>query len=488
MQIDTTLNDNIVNFLNPASVEKIHKATLRVLEETGVLLEHEEMREELSAQGAKVESSGRVKFPPGLIHEKIDKAPKEFMLYARDPKNNLSIGKEGTTYTHNTGGPPNMIDLETDKRRSATIEDIQQSAKIVDTLDNVHEYTPMVCPKNVNQESMELEMLYYSLDYTTKVVGSAVMSKDDVRYMHQIFQVLAGDAETLKQKPMFDISPSSISPLYFDRNIVEAFQEAGKFNIPVTLLPTITSGATAPFTVAGSLVEQNAELLAGLVVLQTVNPQNPVVFGTRLAPINMETGSRVSGNPEIGMMSAAMVQLGQLYKIPTNVTGFSTASKVMDQQSAYERMTNALIPALSGSSFITGAGDLDSGLCADLSQLVLDNEILSFVFRIKQSFEIGEEQLASNVIDSVGPKGSFLTHPHTASHCRNGEFMFPELSERGSWEEWVEGGEKLIRERAKSKAKRILDSHEVEPIPAEKKKEIERIMDEAREFYSSKES
>ncbi|MFB6290367.1 MAG: trimethylamine methyltransferase family protein [Candidatus Bipolaricaulia bacterium] len=485
MQIDAALNENLLNFLNPASAEKIHKATVKVLGETGVLVEHEKMRDKLSARGAKVEDSGRVKFPPGLIKEAIDKAPEQFTLHARDPKNNLSIGKEGKTYAHNTGGPPNMIDFKTGERRPATIEDIQRSAKIVDALDNVHEYTPMVCPKNVNQESMELEMLYFSLDHTTKVIGSAVMSKHDVRYLHQIFQVLAGDAETLREKPMFDISPSSISPLYFDRSIIEAFQEAGKFNIPVTLLPTITSGATAPFTVAGSLVEQNSELLAGLVVLQTVNPQNPVVFGTRLAPINMETGSRVSGNPEIGMMSAAMAQLGQLYEIPTNTTGFSTASKVMDQQSGYERMTNALIPALSGSSFITGAGDLDSGLCADLSQLVLDNEILSFIFRIKESFEIGEEKLASNVIDSVGPKGSFLSHPHTASHCRNGEFMFPDLSERGSWEEWAERGEKQVNEYAKSKAKNILDNHEVEPIPADKKEEIDRIMDEARQFYAS---
>jgi trimethylamine--corrinoid protein Co-methyltransferase len=463
-----------LKFLTDDQLGILHESTLKVLENTGVLIDSDELQNIFKEQGAVIDKSrGIVRIPLSLVEESIKRAPKGVTLYGRREGHELRL-EDHLVHAHTIGGEPFLYDLETGKRRPALRKDIETTARLVDALDNIHSYSPIVFPSDVDAKIAEAERVYAAVRNTTKPIGNTVASKEDVIFTYRIFTVIAGGEEELKKRPMGEISASPISPLFFDKNLCEALMKAAELNIPTTILPCPMAGGSAPITLAGALVQQNAELLAGLTITQITNPGTPVILGPRLSIIDMRSGCNSWGAPELGMASACAVQLAQYYGLPTDVYGLCTDSRIMDQQAGYERAMNALLPALAGANSISGAGP-------EPEQLVVDNEILGMIFKVLKTFEINEETLALDVIGKVGPRGNFFAEVHTARYARAGELYFPRLSNRLEWEEWVRQGSKDIIGKARAEAQEILKNHEVRPLDDYALKELDNIMINARE-------
>jgi trimethylamine--corrinoid protein Co-methyltransferase len=242
-------------------------------------------------------------------------------------------------------------------------------------------------------------------------------------------------------------------------------------------LPAPTGGATSPMTITGSLVQQSAETLAPLVLAQIMNPGCGVVYCGRLGLLEPRTGL-IWGGVELGISSAATVQLGHYYGFAVNVYGFSTNAHTLDAQNAFERGLNASLPALAGADELSGIGEMEAGVMGSFAQMVLDNELAKSVHRQRQGLSADAEHLALEVINTVmDTNRNYLASKHTLKHLRAGEMALTKLAERNSWDTWEEKlGRKQMADNATDEAERILREHIVPPLEAAQEAELDKIL------------
>lgn len=383
---------------------------------------------------------------------------------------------------HNLGGACDVYDPRTGQRRPTTVQDVRHSARLLDALDSVTTVTPFFTPQDVPGPLMSLAMYRHTLPHTTKPVhGPGVQTAAEVRHTIRMAAVIGPPSEVLT----LGISP--VSPLTFPDDVAEAMMETAWLGVPLGPLPCPTAGATAPMSLAGALAQQNAEVLASVVLAQLVRPGLPIVYCGRLAMMEPRTGASVWGGVELGLASAATVQIAHRYGLPVNVYGLSTNAHVLDLQNGYERALNAMIPALAGADELSGIGEMEAGVAGSFAQIVCDNEIAASVRRVQQGFATDQDALAVEVITAVmgGPR-NFLGQRHTVRYLRAGEVLLPRLADRRTWEEWDREGRAGIAERAQTEAERLLAEHEVPPLTEEQEHELEEIMKEVeRELVQS---
>ncbi|MBL7063868.1 MAG: trimethylamine methyltransferase family protein, partial [Anaerolineae bacterium] len=361
------------------------------------------------------------------------------------------------------------------QRRAATVQDVRDSTRLLDALDSVTTITPCFTPQDVPGPLMSLAMYRHALPYTTKPVqGPGVQTGAEVRYVSRMAAVVGPPAEVLT----LGISP--ISPLTFPDDVAEAMTEAARLGIPLGPLPCPIAGATAPMSLAGALTQQNAEVLASVVLAESVRPGLPIVYCGRLAMMEPRTGVSVWGGVELGLVSAATVQIGHRYGLPVNVYGLTTNAHVLDLQNGYERALNAAIPALAGADELSGIGEMEAGVTSSYAQMVADDEIAASVRRLRRGLVADEDALAVDVIAAVmdGPR-NFLGERHTVRYLRAGDVLHTHLAERGSWEGWDRAGREGMAGRAQAEAERLLAEHEIPPLTEEQERELDAIMQEA---------
>ena len=312
--------------LTEKEVEAIHQTTLRILGQVGILLTQPEAREILTGAGATVRSD-RVFLPPDLVEGEVARCPRQVAIRGRGG-GTVVLG-DGALCWHNLGGAPNVYEPRARQRRPATLQDVSDSARLLDALDSATTVTPFFTPQDVPGGLMSLAMYRHSLPHTTKPVhGPGIQTAAEVRYAIQMAAVVGSPAEVLTM----GISP--ISPLTFPDDVAEAIVETARQGVPLGPLPCPTAGVTAPMSLAGALAQQNAEMLASLVLVQLVRPGLPIVYCGRLAMMEPRTGISVWGGVELGLASAATVQIGHRYGLPVNVYGLSTNAHATNIQMA----------------------------------------------------------------------------------------------------------------------------------------------------------
>ncbi|HEY5671215.1 MAG TPA: trimethylamine methyltransferase family protein [Anaerolineales bacterium] len=465
--------------LTENEVEAIHESSLRILAETGIVLTHPQGREILAAAGATVESD-RVLLPPELVEEAIAHCPNEVRLRGRGGM--VKVLGDGSLRWHNLGGARDVYEPVSGTRRKALLQDLRDSTRLLDALDQVDSITPFFTPQDVPGAIMSLAMYRYALPHTTKVLqGPGVQSAAEVRYTARMAAVVGPPEEVVS------LSVSPVSPLGFPNDAVEAILETARLNITFGPLPCPTAGATAPLSLAGALAQQNAEVLAAVVLAQLAQPGLPIVYCGRLAMLEPRTGLSVWGGVELGLASAATVQLGHRYGLPVNVYGFSTNSYTLDIQNGFERALNAAIPALAGADELSGIGEMGAGVSSCFAQMVCDNELAASVRRLIRGFSADDDARAVDVIAAV-MRGSrnFLGQKHTSRYLRAGEVYMTRLAERGSWDTWEAGGGQGLAERAQAEAERLLREHQVPPLSDDQERELDAILDEAQQVLISR--
>jgi trimethylamine--corrinoid protein Co-methyltransferase len=458
--------------LTAEEVEAIHCATLRILSEVGIILTQAEACALLTAASATVRD-GRVLLPPTLVESALSHCPHQVSTRGRGGQA-ITLG-DGSLHWHNVGGARDVYEPRTGLRRPAMLQDVRYSARLLDALDSATAITPFFTPQDVPGPLMSLAMYRHTLPHTAKPVGGpGVQTAAEVRLAVRMAEVIGPPAEVLT------LSVSPISPLIFSDDLVGAILEIARLGIPFGPLPCPTAGATAPMSLAGALAQQNAEVLAAVVLAQLAQPGLPILYCGRLAMMEPRTGISVWGGVELGLVSAATVQVGHRYGLPVNVYGFSTNAHTLEIQSGYERALNAAIPALAGADELSGIGEMEAGVMGSYAQMVCDDEIAASVRRLRRGFAVDDDALAVEVIASaMDGARNFLTEMHTVRYLRAGEVLVTRLAERRDWDAWDQAGRQGMAERAQIKAERLLAEHQAPPLSSAQERELDDIMQHA---------
>jgi trimethylamine--corrinoid protein Co-methyltransferase len=469
-----------LKILSDREIQSIHDAALLILRDTGIMVHHDGALGLLARAGARVDKDGRIaRLPEKLVMDSIEQAGKKYILHGRNPQRTARFGY-GDLVLMSSPGQYGWIDTDTGERRAATIQDAREAIKLGDALSNITIVGSMAQPEQVSQAWRDVYLTGELVKGTSKPTRCWVKNGRTARYVLQIYRTVAGGDASLREKPMVEAFLEPISPLQLPKDgldIVKEFAQAGQ---PVSIGPMAMTSATAPATLAGTLAQENAEILAGVVVTQLFAPGTPITYGGIPHIMDPRTSICSFGSPEQGLMAAAMVQMARHYGFPAYINVGLTDAKAPDAQAGVEKGASLLAGVLAGADTFGHCGICGTDHAGSLIWLYLDNEVMEYVKRIVRGFEVNADTLATEVVRQVGPGGNFLAEHHTVEHFRKELWLPGAAWTRESWDAWAAGGKRSMAERIRNEVKRILDSHKPEPLEAETAKQVDSIVETAR--------
>lgn len=470
--------------LTEEQVQDIHRASCEILEQTGMVIHHEEAVELLRGAGAHVEAGSRVYFPTHLVEKALASAPARVTIYNRQGKPAMYL--EGSKVHFGTGSDTlNYLDPLTGERRSWRKEDVAQAVRVADYLPQIDFVMSMGLLSDVDRRMINREQ--YALMLQNSVKPQVVIAEDG-ETLKDIIEMAAaarGGKDKLRQKPLFMLYTEPTSPLQQPRESTDKLLIAAEHGVPANFACGGVAGASVPTTVGGALVQANAEALSGLVIHQLKAPGAPFIYGYGNSPMDMRTMQAVYGTPEAVMFQGGLVNLAQYYQLPSWGYAGCSNSKVTDEQAVMEATMFTLMGALQGCNMMHDVYYMEFGLTGALEFLLINNEVIGRARRMLDGIATDRESLAVDAIKRVGPGGNFLGDEHTANHFK--ENWLPELSDFNSYENWAAMGSKTMVERARDKVKAIMETYQPEPVSAEVQSRIAGILAQARVHVGAKE-
>jgi trimethylamine--corrinoid protein Co-methyltransferase len=462
-------------YFSKEEVHAIHEATMRVLETVGVDFGYEPAVEVFKKAGFKVDGK-RVFFAPQQVMEHVAKAPSEYTLQARNPEKNVTIGGDHIAYTP-CYGPPFVHDLDRGRRES-TLNDYTNFVKLAYASRTMDVTGGMMAePNDIPHERRNAEMIYASLRYSDKPFMGGAIGAAAARESIEMASIVFGcSGEALAEKmPMISIL-CTLTPLAYDDRMLSAIMEYARAGMPQLISSLSIAGATTPVTMEGTLVVQNAEVLAGIVLTQLIREGTPVVFSGSSSAAAMRYGTLSVGAPEMAVNTAATAQMARFYGIPSRGGGAITDAKLPDAQAGMESMMSQLMATLSGIHFVLhSAGILEGYVATSYEKFIIDDEICGMCKRIKSGETVTPENVAMDVIAQVGPGGEYLTHMHTFQNFRQSLYA-PIIEQKEAYAAWKEKGGEPIERAANRKWKEILEKYEEPAMPDEALRELEKYI------------
>lgn len=469
----------ISSVLNQQQIKRIHEASLSILERTGVFVPHPEMLRRFADSGAKVDmKQSRVRIPAALVEESLSSAGKQFTIYGRDLNKTAQFGY-GTRNYNSTAGQALWIDDIGQQRRYPTLKEVAVATRFADCLDAINVPGAMADPHEMSANWRCVAVALEMIRNTTKPITFWFHDRASARYLVDLLIALRGDAKRAEQYPLFYPFFEPISPLRFPFNGIDLLFETSRINLPVPIGPMAQMGLSAPGTIAGILAQENAEILAGIVITQLVRPGMPVCYGGTCHAFDMATTQLIFCGPEQAVLGVALTQLGKSYGLPVYINVGLTDSKRPDAQAGMEIAATLSFGAAAGADIFGHMGICGVDQAASLDVLVLQNEIIRYTESIMRGIDISDETLGLDVIDEVGPGGSFIDQTHTAEHFRQ-ELWFPRLLDRQFYQTWLEAGAKSLEERCKEKRQEIISQPALEPLDPVLDSALVKIVDAAR--------
>ncbi|MBN1628307.1 MAG: trimethylamine methyltransferase family protein [Thermoleophilia bacterium] len=466
-----------LNVLTDNQIRRLHEASLHILEKVGVRVPHPEVRRRFEEAGALVEGE-RVSMPEAVVTRCLEGAGKSFTIYGRDRNKQAVFGKGKRNY-NSISGEALWIDDDTGQRRYASAKDAGTAARLVDALPNITIAGAMSDPHELSPEYGAAACMAEMLRNTTKPLGLWFHNRTVSRFMVEIMIAVAGTEEEAAKYPLAYPFLEPISPLRFPFAGVDALFETARLNLPIPIGPMAQTGLSAPGTLTGTLAVENAEILAGICITQLVNPGNAVCYGGVCHAFDMRTTQMIFAGPEQALMAVAMTQMGKHYGLPVYVNVGLTDSKVADAQAGMEAGITLVCGALAGADIFGHFGICGVDQASSLDMLIMQHELIGYVERLMHGIDFDEETLGLEVIEEVGPGGSFMDQEHTARHFRS-ELWFPKLLDRQFYDAWLSGGAKTMAHRCREEKERLLREHQPEPLPEDVDQEIERVLVAAR--------
>jgi len=472
-----------VKILEDHQIEKVHLKTLEILENTGVYVPHEEIVSKFESFGAIVDQkSNIVKIPSNLVMELVSKAGKSFTMYGRDLSKTAEFGVGKRNY-NSSAGQAFWIDNVGDQRRHTTISDVTEATKLGDALEQITIPGAMSDPLEIPLEWRCIEVAFEMIKNTDKPITFWFTDRQSAKYLIDLLIALRGDVKSAQKYPLFYPLFEPISPLSFPFNGIDLLFETARLNLPVHIGPMAQMGISAPATVAGTLAQENAEILAAICITQLIREGMPVCYGGICHAFDMRDTQIIFGGPEQAIFSIAMSQIGKSYGLPVYINAGLTDSKRPDAQAGLESGITLSLGIGSGADIFGHMGicGMDQGTSLDI--LVMQSEIISYLESTNRLINFDDDIFATDLISEVGPKGSFLNKRHTAKNIRK-ELWFPTLLDRGNYDTWLKADSTDMEERCRNRKEDLLAKHEPTPLDDDIKNDLKKIITDAKRNLS----
>ncbi len=479
-----------LSVLDRDEIEAIDGATKELLGRVGVEVRESRAKRLLLEAGAEPSSTtDRVTIPEALLREAVRGVPKTWTWHARDPSKSFRVGDGGPTRLGPGSACTRIVDHPSGAVRTPTPADGDRIVRLLDALERVDiAYTPVSFGETGEPPRYrETATLVRDLQNTSKVLVGPTFDGAMARDGLEVAKLLAGGEDALRERPMLAGYCDPVAPLVHDRMMTETIVEYARMGQPVFIMCLDLAGASSPASLAGTLVQQNAEVLSGVLIAYLVNRHAPVVYGCVSGTMDMKAGTASVGGPEFGLLSAASVQLAHAYGVPCSVGGQSDA-RVHDAQAAFEKGTSLLASTLAGADFVDLFFGSYAGFNAtSLEQVVIDHEIAGYARRYAEGISIDTGALSLDLIAAVGPGGSYLKEPRalrdTMSRLRT-EWYAPSLFDRRPSDDARTASPTELLDSAHRAALRILEEHEVLPLDSDVLEGAKAILDRIRQEES----
>ncbi|MEL7090662.1 MAG: trimethylamine methyltransferase family protein [Pseudomonadota bacterium] len=445
--------------LTDAEVQRIHRAALDALETIGLADAPPSGVQYLTDAGAIEGDDGRIRFPRALVEDTLAQANRAMTLCARDPAHDLELS--GTRVHFGTAGAAvHLVDANGRDYAESKVQDLHDAARICDALDNIHFcQRPMICRDIPDTVEMEYNSVFACVSGTTKHVGTSFSDPSCVPPAIEMLHMIAGGEDAWRARPFVSNSNCFVvPPMKFAPESCEVMEACIKAGMPVLLLSAGMSGATAPSTIAGAIVQAVAECLAGLVYVNAVKPGAPAIFGTWPFGLDLRTGAMSIGSGEQALLTAGCAQMHRFYDLPGGAAAGASDSKLPDMQAGWEQMNSLVMAGLSGLNMVYEAAGMHASLLGFCHEsLILSDDMIGQALRCVRGIEVTDETLALDQMAEVcmGGPGHYLGTAQTLSRMQS-DCVYPSLGDRTSPKEWAELGKPDLVTQATARKQDIL--------------------------------
>jgi len=447
--------------LTGSDIQKIYQTSLRILEELGMGEAPDILINRAVSCGAHVNKDGRLCFPRSMVEDIIDKSCKKFTLHGRDPRHDFEVGGD-TVYFGTGGAAVQTLDIDSGIYRPSTLRDLYDFSRVIDTLNNVSWFTRCCVATDVPDNfDLDVNTVYAMLRGTKKPIGTSFFVGEHVDAVVDIFDEMMGGKNTFRQRPFCKahISPV-ISPLRYGADAVEVALACMQRGMPINNIVAAQSGATSPATIAGMLTSTLAETLAALIMINVFEAGYPMIFSNWPLVIDLRSGAFAGGGGEISLLNAASAQLSNWLGLPSGVASSMADAKAVDAQMGMEKALSSLATGLAGGNMIyESSGMMASLLGVSFEAFMIDDEMLSHVYRMLRGVEVSDETLGFEAIrEAINGEGHFLGGTHTMEAMQRDHF-YPKLTDRNDPRTWAQLGATDMWKRANDAARETLSNH-----------------------------
>lgn len=465
--------------LTDEQIDRIHEASLTILQRVGVHVPHEEVLHRFAAAGAGVDAAAqRVRIPPDLVMRCLEQAGTSFAIYGRDVSRVAAFGQGRRNY-NSIAGEAFWVDRPGQARRPATLADVATASRFGDAMEHLTIVGAMADPQEVPPAWRCVAVMAAQLKQTTAPIHFWYHDRASARFLNEIMIAVRGDAERAAARPLCYPFLEPISPLRFPFHGVDLLFETSRLSLPVPIGPMAQMGLSAPATVAGTLAQENAEILAGICITQLIRPGLAVCYGGICHAFDMRTTQLIFAGPEQAVFGVAMTQMGKHYGLPVYINVGLTDSKRPDGQAGLEAAATLVLGAAAAADVFGHMGISGVDQASSLDMLVLQNELIGYVESVLREIDFSDDALGLAEIEAVGPGGTFIDRRHTVDHFRR-EQWFGRLLDREFYDAWLSAGASDLAERCRQRKEQVLAEHAAEPMDAETARALDEIVAAAR--------
>ena len=464
--------------LEPEQIRRIDQASHEILRRTGVHLPHEEMLRRFADAGASVDFDGqRVYIPPDLVQRCLELAGKEFTLFGRDESMTAAFGQGQRNY-NSIAGEAMWVDAPGGERRYARLGDVATACRFADALECINVVGAMADPQEIDVSWRCVAVLAEMLRHTVKPAHFWLHDRASAKFLLEITKAVRGSKAAAIARPLWYAFLEPISPLRFPFHGVDLLFQVAELHVPVSIGPMAQMGLSAPATVAGTLVQENAEILAGICITQFVREGTAVCYGGICHAFDMRTTQLIFSGPEQAIFGVAMTQMGKHYGLPVYINVGLTDSKRPDAQAGMEAAATLALGAAAGADIFGHLGISGVDQASSLDMLVLQHEVVRYVENLCREIDFSDDAFALDEIDAAGPGGTFIDREHTVAHFR-AELWQPHLLDRQFYQNWRDNGATDMAQRIKAEKRRLSQQSESQPLDEVLDRELTRIVSAA---------
>jgi trimethylamine--corrinoid protein Co-methyltransferase len=460
--------------LSAEQVQSIHENSIDLLENTGFSVPHDKALNILEQKGAKVDfKTQRVCFPSELVEKSLQEIPKKFICAGREPEFDFAVSCDAPPVCRCSGGALNLLDFTSNENRPLTLQDCREIAQIIDGLENT-DFAAAQTPCDVSLPVYDIEVLKSMLESGRKHIWALVTSSSNLEYQIEMMLAVAGSAEALRKRPICQGIVTILEQFKFPHDEIERLLLYGRYNIPVKVPIVPMMGTNAPITIAGTMVQANAEAIGSATLIHLLCPGTPTWYYFFVQAMDKLTSGNIFMSPEIMLCSLGLIQMARYYKLPSAPSSFETnGARLTDI--VYNNGSAVNLFALAGAFENASTGCVDMSMGISKQGLVIGDDIWGHTKRLLQGFNSEREAFALEAIKRVSQgSGHYLTDEHTWQYVRSETQYIPKTFSYQSSKAWSENP-KTLADEAQERVNDLLENHVVPPLDEQLQKELNRI-------------